>query len=183
LVKEIRSPRVGFAVIVLMGIGVLLTPRFYWVRLGDLTDLAEAVRNDWSFYIRFEAMREAWKTFLEHPLTGVGLSNFPLRSAREVFVRIGPHNMYLGLLADLGIFGLLAYLGVHYAAFREFVASMRAKWQEGYEWLADFSYYLALTLVTALMAGLFMDCEFTYLLWIPVAGALALQNVRTRFSA
>jgi O-antigen ligase len=179
--REIKSPKIGVTAIALLVLGALATPKYYWVRLQSVINISEAVREDWSFYLRFIAAREAWELFLEHPITGLGLSNFRLASARDVFVRAGPHNMYLELLADLGLLGLFSYLGVHYSAFRQMIAGSREQWQRGYEWLGDFSYYLMLTLLSALVAGAFMDCEYTYLIWIPLAGGVALANIRKRY--
>ncbi|MCK5406011.1 MAG: O-antigen ligase family protein, partial [Candidatus Krumholzibacteria bacterium] len=182
LVKEVKSPKIGAVMVLLLGVGVLLTPGYYWVRIMAVADLSQSVRSDWSFYLRYSAMRAAWDSFLEHPLTGVGLNNFRVRSASEVFVRIGPHNGYLEILADLGLFGFLTYMGVQYSALRQFAAGFRTQWQKGYEWLGDFSYYLILTMVSALVAVLFMDSEYNYLMWIPVAGGLSLANIRKRYS-
>ncbi|MCK4773486.1 MAG: O-antigen ligase family protein [Candidatus Krumholzibacteria bacterium] len=182
LVKEVKSPKIGAVMVLLLGVGLLLTPGYYWVRIMAVADLSQSVRSDWSFYLRYSAMRAAWDTFLEHPLTGVGLNNFRVRSASEVFVRIGPHNGYLEILADLGLFGFLTYMGVQYSALRQFAAGFRTRWQKGYEWLGDFSYYLILTMVSALVSVLFMDSEYNYLMWIPVAGGLSLANIRKRYS-
>ncbi|VUZ84772.1 O-Antigen ligase [Candidatus Methylomirabilis lanthanidiphila] len=46
----------------------------------------------------------AWDLFLQHPLTGLGV-----RTSLQPSVI--PHNMFVGVAVDYGIFGLLVYLG------------------------------------------------------------------------
>jgi O-antigen ligase len=180
LVREVRSRKAGLAVILLIAFGLLFTPKYYWARVMTVTDIAQSMQHDWSFYVRFAALKEAWATFLRHPLTGVGLNNFPITSATDVFIRIGAHNMYAELLADLGLFGLISYLGVHIAAVRQIFAGMRDRWREADAWVRDFSWYLLLSLGAALIAGLFADIHLHYMIWIPIALALALANLGKR---
>ncbi len=58
---------------------------------------------------RQEAWHDAVKMFLEHPLMGVGVSNW------QFFSRVGelqyPHNVFLELGAETGLLGLLAMTG------------------------------------------------------------------------
>jgi O-antigen ligase len=178
LVREIRSRRAGIAVILLLAIGLLFTPRYYWARVMTVTDIAQSMQHDWSFYLRYSALTEAWATFLRHPFTGVGLNNFPITSASAVFVRIGAHNMYVELLADLGVFGLLSFLGIQLSAVRHLWAGLRVGRGTEAPWLPDFSWYLALSLAAPLISGLFADIHLHYMLWIPVAMGVALGNVR-----
>ena len=56
-------------------------------------------------------MWEGWQTFLDHPFTGVGAGQFKnynpagrLEPWRET------HNVLLQIAAELGVFGLLAFL-------------------------------------------------------------------------
>jgi len=183
LVREVRSRKAYTAVFVILLAGMLLTPSFYWARILAIADLSQAIRRDWSFFLRFSAMSEAWELFLRHPWWGVGLNNFIVRSAGGLFVRIGPHNMYLELLSGLGIVGMLSYLAVQASAIRQMVSGWRHRWPQENRWLGDLSYHMFLMLISALISGVFADIEFHYLIWIPVGGALVISNLRKTHGA
>ena len=92
------------------------------------------------FYVRFESAfnfdnlsiirREelagiAFKLFLENPLLGVGLNNF-INSIASSDLISGPsrflqpvHNIYLLLLSETGVLGLLGFLGLFLKPFKE----------------------------------------------------------------
>jgi O-antigen ligase len=178
LFREARSRKTYVTIfIILLGV-ILFTPRYYWLRAYTITQVMENVQQDWSLYLRVQAARESWEIFKEHPFTGVGLSNFSARSDDELFIRIGAHNSYLEILSGLGLFGLLAYLSIFYSAIRQCILGMRARWRKQDEWMRDFSYYVMIALISVLISGLTGNYEYTYMLWIPVAGALALANLR-----
>lgn len=86
-----------------------------------------------SSVIRIGLAEAAWKMFDAHPLTGVGLKNFPtalpLYAPPELPVSVvmgmnqsltaieGPHSTYLSLLAETGIVGAVALIGWIVTAF------------------------------------------------------------------
>lgn len=181
LLREVRSRRTGLAILLLFAIGILLSPRYYWVRFLAVADVSSAVASDWSFYMRYIALRGAWEAFLDHPFTGVGLRNLSTNLGSGSIIRIGPHNMYIGLLGELGIFGFVAYFTIQYSAFRHLLAGTISRWPADYRWLNDLSYYMALGVISALVSGLFMDGEYTYMVWIPVANGLAVGYLLRKF--
>ncbi|HXG24686.1 MAG TPA: O-antigen ligase family protein [Chthonomonadales bacterium] len=88
-----------------------------------------------TFQVRQELWRGAWQMFKNHPLTGVGVGNYPVHQSK--FTRFGvsltnsklrpslgenAHNLYLQTLAELGLPGLLLLVGVLVAFF---VAGLR----------------------------------------------------------
>lgn len=68
--------------------------------------------------------KNAWKMFLDHPLFGIGLSNYgfllPRYATLDEMARLNishsetygrqPHNIYLQMLAEMGIAGIMTYL-------------------------------------------------------------------------
>ena len=69
--------------------------------------LKDAGDEDESVDLRADAAARAWELFTQSPLHGAGLGE---TTAAE-FVT-GPHNMYLMLMADQGVFGLALYLSL-----------------------------------------------------------------------
>jgi O-antigen ligase len=69
--------------------------------------------SDGSVQERLRLWQEAGSIFAEHPVVGVGLGSYPLfvkptASPREpIYV----HNLYLDIVVELGIVGLVAFLG------------------------------------------------------------------------
>ncbi|MBZ0183555.1 MAG: O-antigen ligase family protein [Melioribacteraceae bacterium] len=61
--------------------------------------------------IRFDAYRLAWEIFIENPLFGAGLGSFNYEwfgSLTGTYIKY-PHNLFLEILAELGIIGLLIF--------------------------------------------------------------------------
>ncbi len=55
---------------------------------------------------RLSYWREAINVISHHPLAGVGLGNYPF------FKSISPHNSYLQIWAEIGILGLVSFIGL-----------------------------------------------------------------------
>ena len=101
-------------------------------RIASLTN-----RNDYSVVTRFAMWQSASRMWADHPLFGVGLSNYHQRYTTQYFdpepwERFGqnhdglthkhPHNIYLYLLAETGIMGLSAFAGLIGYVFWHFVS-------------------------------------------------------------
>jgi O-antigen ligase len=100
-----------------------------------------------------------------------------------MFLRIPTHNIYLEIACGVGVFGLLAYLTMYYAAIRHFLAGMRERWAEQEEGLRSLSYYLLVAVVSCLVSGMFANIEFRHFPWILVAAGLVLGNIRRQSRA
>jgi O-antigen ligase len=70
---------------------------------------------------RKAAMTVAWEIFVTHPVVGIGYGNFGTnleqfgrdsRDAHDIPLDDGNHNLFLGLASEMGIVGLLLYVGV-----------------------------------------------------------------------
>jgi len=111
LIFEGRKIRRGLGVAVIGGILVLspLAPGWLWKRISSITNPEQDETG--SRQARKDLMREAFRTFLDHPLTGVGAGQFKNYNPPG---RLEPwresHNVMLQIAAELGIFGLLTFL-------------------------------------------------------------------------
>jgi putative inorganic carbon (HCO3(-)) transporter len=78
-----------------------------------------------SVMIRFILWGVAWKLFLSSPVFGIGFGTFQLIYSRylptiaDMPTTLGVHNIYLELLAETGVIGLLVFLLLMYAILRE----------------------------------------------------------------
>lgn len=180
LVREVRDRRAYAAIIVLFAAGILLTPRYYWMRIWALTEIASNVGEDYSVYLRFEAMKRSWQMFLENPLTGVGLHNFRFRS--EMFKPVTNHNMYLNTASGAGVFGIAALLAIYFNALRGFYRGSVARWPESYSWMKHLAFYFGLALFSTMLDGFFADIEYNYMLWVPIGVSLVFVSLRARYA-
>jgi O-antigen ligase len=177
VLREMRSRRSYLALVAVLSIGLLLTPRYYWDRLLGLREAFATTSLDWSVYTRMLALRTAWEMFLDHPLTGVGLGNFIVASAYQVFVRIVVHNSYLEILVGTGIFGLMAYLVILHAGLRYTWAGARRRWRRHPEWMRSLSFYVMLSAASICLSAAFGTMPFRYPLWVPVAAGLVIGGL------
>jgi len=78
---------------------------------------------------RLAIWQNSFKVFLSHPLFGVGLGNYPLEADPLASYRnpTTSHNLYLDILAETGIFGLLAWLFLIFGSVWRLAASIRQK--------------------------------------------------------
>jgi putative inorganic carbon (HCO3(-)) transporter len=105
--------------LVLVVIGANLVPQTVWHRLGGiskLTSTATVAQADLegSAAQRLEIQKVAWRVFADHPILGVGLGCYPVANARYSpgLGSRDTHNTYLNIAAEVGIPGLVLWLGM-----------------------------------------------------------------------
>lgn len=91
-------------------IGDALASRFVGIFSGDLTQI-----NDMgSTLARLERILIAWSIFVDHPIAGAGLGLSPLIYPSYGWAWVdfdgGAHNLYLALLSETGVVGLMAFV-------------------------------------------------------------------------
>lgn len=103
-----------FAVLCLSMMLVAL-PHFY-DRVMTLTDKSFESNSE-----RLLLWHSAWQMFVDHPLLGIGVGNFPVAYATHYISPLAverglghAHNTYLHILAEMGITGLLSFLYLYY---------------------------------------------------------------------
>ena len=84
-------------------------PASYWHRISSITD--ESRDETGSREARQILLRESFTAFLQHPVTGVGagqFKNYDPEGRQEAWRE--SHNVILQVAAELGIFGVLAFM-------------------------------------------------------------------------
>lgn len=121
-----RRRRLVIGAIAVVSAVVFFAPDGVWERVAGLRHLTtpsqlDEVDQEGSARQRFEIWRVAAKIIREHPLTGIGIGAYPLAHQRyargEEFEptaagRRDTHSTILNLLAEAGVTGLLAFLGL-----------------------------------------------------------------------
>jgi O-antigen ligase len=87
----------------------------------EWSDYKAGIRGPSSIGERMEGWKAAWRIYKQHPLTGAGIGNFKPIVLRmiadgeisDIITKYSqPHNLYLYIMAECGIIGLIAVLGV-----------------------------------------------------------------------
>lgn len=137
------KPAQTIVVLVLGMILLLFVPSTFYDRILTIKDVLPSnngelnVRQDKAIQGRASENLTALAMFTQHPLTGVGLNNFP-QLYQDYTKSIGlapsasqrsPHNLYLEVAAETGIIGLTVFLIMVIVAFRS-ILSARKKFME-----------------------------------------------------
>lgn len=132
----------------------------------------------------------AWRIAQAHPFTGVGADNFQTSAVHYVqapgnltylnFIVDQPHvahNIYLEFLADLGIPGLVAFLGIVLAAFTAALRAARRFQRAGNTELEIVARALLLSIVAFMTADFFLSGQYSKQLWLTIAICPAVLNL------
>jgi O-antigen ligase len=120
LLAQIRKrPSFALPVIIAIIATSVLIPATVWHRLAGITKLTstETIAEadpEGSAEQRFQIDETAWRIFRAHPLIGVGIGCYEQANDRysPQLGKRDAHNTYLALAAELGLPGLLLWLGL-----------------------------------------------------------------------
>jgi O-antigen ligase len=140
---------------------------------------------------RLNAWKAAWTSIQERPLLGLGYGAFD-PSANELMLRtsgvdlsnqrlrpggLKAHSTYIGLTAELGILGIILFLGLLVSTARLLLRVARTA-RDREEWfLARCATALAISLAGWCVSSLFLSADTSRTLWIIVGLSLALARL------
>jgi putative inorganic carbon (HCO3(-)) transporter len=152
---------------------------------ADISQRVAAIINyeqDQSSTARFFTWGVARDLFLEHPLIGIGISNYELAKQERMGDRKAAHNIYLQNAAELGILGhslwLLMLFGTMFSAYRFMRRSRRLP--EELRWAYYWSRGLLLGLLAFSIHGFFHNEDFLELMLTMIGMNVALQTALRR---
>ena len=129
-----------------------------------------------SAQMRRELMERAAQVAISHPIIGVGMGNFFIYSIHDK----AAHNAYLEIAAELGVFGLLAYLIVILSPLRSLyriekqtLARLTKSEKELY-WL---SVSIQASLIAYMVCSFFSSIQYLWYLYYTAAYAVALRQI------
>jgi O-antigen ligase len=171
--KKIKSV---FTVLIITAILVSAMPKYVWERFiktqETLQNLDETSNVD-NTKRRYLLARGAWLLFLDHPVTGVGIGNYYYEGRKYVQINPGrAHTMYLEVMAELGIIGIILFLLILFSVFKSLRLIIKSN--------SIYSAYargLYLGLVGFLVAAIFLHAQQEKALWFCIFMALALENI------
>ena len=184
VLKKRFNPIILFAVIGIVILLIPFLPATYQNRFTSLflvtTD--NGIYQDTSLRGRSSEMLTGLAMFTEHPILGVGTANY-FNNYQRYAQAIGlefratardPHSLYIQLLAETGILGTVAFLGMVFFLFDALNKACRDVERLPYlsNWLPWLS-SIRLALLSYLMTSIFLHNAYIRYFWILVAMALA----------
>jgi len=121
-----------------------------------------------SHIVRLVLYQTAVKMFESSPLFGIGLGNFIV--SQDILEVKGAHNVFLNILAELGLFGLLSFLAIQFLVLKNNLKFLR---QERSGVSSSIALCCSLSIIGFLVAGLFdslLHCSvISFYFWLIVA--------------
>jgi O-antigen ligase len=160
-------------------------PAAYFERMGTLFT---HTRTDASLVRRSAYHMIGSELFLRSPIWGVGPGSFPSYYQETSFRFLADtfeggrrlHNMYLTLACELGGLGLLTFGAIIWATFRSLGRVIQSYGAGEDAFLRQAAETLQLCLFAFLLNSIFLSNEYLKYLWVLVATAAALANMRRR---
>lgn len=179
------NPMLAFAAAVVLLIGTLLLPGQFTSRLETLTALSPTaefgIYQDPSFRGRSSEMLAGLAMFVDHPLLGLGASNYKpsyqhYAQIIGIETRAGPrdaHSLYIQVLAETGILGFVLFMGLIFSllmALGEARKSVRDN-PALVSWLPWLS-ASRLSIIAYLLTSIFLHSAYFRYFWILAAMAI-----------
>lgn len=152
-----KRPMIAVYITIAIVVGANVLPQSLWQRLSGmryLTSTSTLAEADSSAAQRWQIQKTAWRIFGDHPLLGVGLGCYPLANDKysPALGDRDTHDTYLNLASELGIPGLVLWLGLIASVLRR-VRQSAAK--EGSKTTSTPTHWLECAFYAVLIAGIF----------------------------
>ena len=114
-----RRPTLAGPVLIVVVLAAVLVPAAAWHRFEGISKVTSSqtigeADQYGSAAQRLAILENGWRIFMDHPLLGVGIGCYNQANARYApgLGRRDAHNTYISLGAEMGIPGLLLWLGL-----------------------------------------------------------------------
>ncbi len=176
-------------VLVLALIVFTMLPPQYTARLQTLTSFfspnSSSVQSEVSFRGRASELSVGWLMFLDHPILGVGLNNYPSRYVEySSMVGLDPraeersaHDLYIEIAAEQGIFGLLIFGLLLWRMFRGMLWAKSVFQSIQMPTYASLTLAFIISLTGYLTSALFIHNSYPRQFWLLVGIALAIPLI------
>ncbi len=146
---------------------------------------------------RTELWKIGWRMGMDHPVIGVGLENFVVRSPSYAVNRVGPlqhtiyadgqpqvaHNAYVQMFAELGLVGLALFIAAILASLRAGLLAAERLDRAGDGQMATLARSVVIAALGALTASFFISNAHDRRNWILLALGPAMLALSRRYSA
>lgn len=178
------NPIIAFAGLSILILLIPFLPATYRDRFITLSAFTaeNGIYQDTSFRGRSSEMLTGLAMFTAHPILGVGAGNYPTNYqlyAQLIGIEFraqarDPHSLYVQLLAETGVLGTIAFLGMVFFLIRALNRACRniELSPHLHDWLPWVS-AIRLAIISYLLTSIFLHNAYIRYFWILVAMALA----------
>jgi O-antigen ligase len=183
-------PRLADVLIAILLLILIITfiPNPYIERLATITDIfgdRNAVVGEVSYRGRASEVIAAWLMFIDHPIFGVGVENYPVfYQSYSRKLGLDPrleqrqaHNLYLQVAAETGLAGILVFGGLLTVMLSGMLKAWRKLKDKGITLYADLILSTATGIVGYLGAAMFIHGAYPRYFWLLAGIALAIPQV------
>lgn len=176
---------IGLLILVLL---IPFLPATYFDRIETILEYlpfqGADVRTEVSFRGRMSEYAVGFRMFMDNPILGIGYDNYAANYL-DYSMRIGldprrtersAHSLYLEILAEQGLFGLLMFAFVLYSAFRSLKKARDIFSKIAMDGLADLALAFQIGFIGYLTAALFIHGAYPRNQWLLVGVSLAAQQ-------
>jgi len=122
---------------------------------------------------RYYLAQAAWRIFLAYPVFGIGVGNYYYENRNYAPVAPGrAHNMYLEIMAELGIIGIFLFLSTIFFTLKGLNRIIKSKSS-----LIGYAKGFYIGLVGFLIAGIFLHAQQDRILWFFIFMSTALERI------
>lgn len=182
----LRRPRVALVALPMIALAVFLTPSAYVDRLQKVELPSTAGSDaDGSLEGRRTEMLVAWRMFLDHPVLGVGMENYPLHF-QEYVQKLGlparhenrkAHSLYLQIAAERGLVGIASFAAVMWVALAGVLRGRHELRAAGRSTEAGIAGGVALSFLGYGVAAMFLHGDYGRYFWIMVGLAMCIGQL------
>jgi O-antigen ligase len=177
-----RGVRVLFLLAPIVLVAWMLLPSDYSERLSTIGDMQADTTG--SSEERWETMKFAMHLIAEYPAFGVGLGNNVHVSVDRKGPVMDAHNAYLKLGAELGVLGMIAYVGLIVSAIScAALAHRRLRRHSETRALACLARGVQLALIAFAVGAFFSPVPYHFYFFYPAGLAVALDVMSRRAAA
>ena len=173
------TPRNIMIIFVLLVMAVFLAPKYYWERMATLIS-GEEMGASQSLYSRGYLLQKGFGIWLSNPIIGVGPGKFHEAMYGDQVVKIEAkkqavaHNMYIEFLAEFGIVGFIAFMGIVTLSIRRLLRLDKYLYRtSSYEHIG---YMTALSLLSMLVFGFTLSQGYNSVMWFIIAIGISSGN-------
>jgi len=163
-------------------VGLLMLPIVFAPGQSGFNRLLHPSESDEeSSQYRFELWQSAENTFLAHPFFGVGMGHYRPTAIKDGQVVDLPfhvaHNTYIGLIADLGLAGIIPFIGIFFSALANLRRIAQRTTQSGQVLLHQVAVGLQAGLVGYMVCAFFLSTLWQQVMWFAVFLSMSLSRI------
>ena len=132
---------------------------------------------------RIDSIEAGIQIFLDHPVIGIGIGNFP-----QVYPKYAPprasfrqehdaHNTYINILTETGAVGFVVFATGIFMSFAGLRRVRESAARQDDEFVYKISNVIEVSLISFLISGFFVSAPFVDILWILIACTACLQFI------